>query len=36
MTPQEILAEVNKVFVRLFNNPRIVVTESTTAKDITE
>ena len=34
--PQEILAELNEVFVRLFNNPRMVVTESTTAKDIAE
>jgi acyl carrier protein len=34
MTQDEILHEVNKVFVGVFGDPRIVVNAATTAKDI--
>jgi acyl carrier protein len=36
MIDDQILKEVNEVFVRVFANPSIVVGNSTTAKDIAE
>ncbi len=34
MIPQEILPELNKVFVRVFDDPSLVITEATTAEDV--
>lgn len=34
MTNEEVLLEVNKVFTRVFGRPGIVVSASTTAKDV--
>lgn len=34
MNQQEILAEVNKVFIRVFEDPAIVVTPATVARDV--
>ncbi len=34
MTPEAILAEVNQVFIRIFDDKSLVVKPSTTAKDI--
>ena len=36
MTAEAILAEINQVFGRVFQNPAIVVTSGTTANDVAE
>ena len=36
MTKPELLQQINEIFIDVFNDPRIVVTEQTTAADVEE